>query len=171
VIAVLQGHTAPDSSSAFSPDGTRIVTASQDDTARVWDAATGQQIAQLQGHTAPVDSAAFSPDGTRIVTASGDDTARVWDGESGQLIALLQGHADQVNSAVFSPDGTRIVTASNDYTARVWDVHFATIPTKDLITYVCTHQLLGTSTLTRAEMNLAGYPDTTPLIDACAEVK
>ena len=66
-------------SAAFSPDGTRIVTASRDKTARVWDAATAKEIAVLRGHEYRVWSAAFSPDGTRIVTASGDNTARVWD--------------------------------------------------------------------------------------------
>ena len=91
-----------------------------DDTARVWDAATGQLVASLQGHTDRVPSAAFSPDGKRVVTASVDKTARVWDAETGQPVASLQGHTDQVHSAAFSPDGKRIVTAIGDSTARVW---------------------------------------------------
>ena len=57
-------------SAQFSPDGTRIVTASRDKTARVWDAATGKSLATLAGHEGDVMSAQFSPDGTRIVTAS-----------------------------------------------------------------------------------------------------
>ena len=66
-------------SAAFSPDGQRFVTASEDNSARIWDAATGQLIAVLEGHTSGVRSAAFSPDGRRIVTASLDGTARIWD--------------------------------------------------------------------------------------------
>jgi WD40 repeat protein len=66
-------------SAAFSPDGTRVVTASVDGTARVWDAATGQPVTRPLAHQARVLSAAFSPDGTRVVTASEDRTARVWD--------------------------------------------------------------------------------------------
>jgi WD40 repeat protein len=54
------------SSAAFSPDGSRIVTS--DGTARIWDAATAQEIALLRGHDNEVSSAAFSPDGSRIVT-------------------------------------------------------------------------------------------------------
>ena len=63
----------------FSPDGSRIVTASRDNTARLWDAKSGAALATLSGHTAWVRSAAFSPDGSRIVTASDDHTARLWD--------------------------------------------------------------------------------------------
>ena len=66
-------------SAAFSPDGTRIFTASGDLTARQWDAATTKEIAVLRGDDFGLSSAAFSPDGTRIVTASEDKTARQWD--------------------------------------------------------------------------------------------
>ena len=109
-------------SAAFSPDGNRIVTASGDQTARIWDAATGAAIgAPLRGHKGDVFSAAFSPDGKSIVTASADGTARIWDATTGVLIHLLTGHKGGVHSAVFSPDGKRIVTASNDKTVRLWD--------------------------------------------------
>ncbi|HLJ38658.1 MAG TPA: hypothetical protein VKT54_09655, partial [Steroidobacteraceae bacterium] len=98
-----------------------VVTASHDGTARIWDAATGRELAVLTGHTAAVDSARFSRDGRRIVTASHDGTARVWDAMSAQELMVLSGHAGAVLSATFSPDGARIVTASDDKTIRVWD--------------------------------------------------
>ena len=65
-------------SAAYSPDGKSIVTASDDMTARVWDAATGKQVRELNGHEDRVWKAAFSPDGKRVITASGDGTARLW---------------------------------------------------------------------------------------------
>jgi len=68
------------------PDGTRVVTASQDNTARVWDAATGTPVTRPLEHQATVRSAAFSPDGTRVVTASYDKTARVWDAATGKPV-------------------------------------------------------------------------------------
>jgi serine/threonine protein kinase len=77
-LAVLRGHESEVQSASFSPDGTRVVTASWDKTARVWDATTGKELAVLRGHEGSVLSASFSPDGTRVVTA-GDKTARVWD--------------------------------------------------------------------------------------------
>ena len=120
-LAELHGHTGWVNSASFSPDGTRIVTASIDKTARVWDATTGESVVELKEHTGWVYSASFSPDGTRIVTASGDRTARVWDAPTGKPVAQLWGHTDRVLSASFSPDGARIATVSADGIARVWE--------------------------------------------------
>jgi WD40 repeat protein len=62
----------------FSPDGQRVVTASTDNTARVWNAATGHVIPKLEGHSGWVFSAVFSCDGQQVVTASADDTALIF---------------------------------------------------------------------------------------------
>ena len=117
----LRGHQSTIRHAAFSPDGQRIVTASNDGTAKVWDI-NGQLLQTLSWHQEEVDHAAFSPDGKRIVTASGDNTAKVWD-INGQLLQTLKGHQKQVFHAAFSPDGQRIVTASTDKTAKVWDIN------------------------------------------------
>ena len=93
-------------SAAFSADGTRVVTASGDKTARVWDAATGTPVTRPLQHQDPVVSAAFSPDGTRVVTASWDKTARVWDAATGTPVTRPLEHKAPVVSAAFSPDGT-----------------------------------------------------------------
>jgi WD40 repeat protein/serine/threonine protein kinase len=106
---------------SFSPDGKRIVTASDDNTAKVWDAETGAVVRTLEGHTQSVNAAAFSADGKRIVTASGDRTAKVWDAKTGAELLTFKGHTNWVQAASFSADGKRIVTASDDNTAKVWD--------------------------------------------------
>jgi WD40 repeat protein/serine/threonine protein kinase len=125
----LVGHAGQVRSVAFSPDGKRIVTGSWDQTAKVWDAETGQELLTLQGHTAWVWSVAFSPDGKRIITGAGEwdrsgdlpGEAMVWDAETGQVLLALKGHTAAVFGAVFSPDGRRIVTGSRDGTVRVWE--------------------------------------------------
>ncbi len=122
----MSGHSGRVWRVAFSLDGRRLVTASDDKTARVWDLLTGKTIAVLKGHEGTVSSAAFSPDGRRIVTASSDGTARIWGSDSGNVLRVLRGHAISgtavaVNSARFSPDGRHVVTAAYDHTARIWD--------------------------------------------------
>ena len=105
---------------AFSPDGTRIATASADGTAKVWDAATGQELFTLVGHTRGVTSVVFSPDGTQIATGSADKTARVWEAATGKLLQTLLGHTEGVTSVAFSPDGTHLAAASLDGTTRLY---------------------------------------------------
>ena len=73
-------------SAQFSPDGQRVVTASEDKTAQLWDATSGKPIGEPMKHEGDVNSAQFSPDGQRIVTTSEDNTARLWDATSGKPI-------------------------------------------------------------------------------------
>ena len=114
-------HEAVVNSAQFSPDAQRVVTASWDNTARLWDAATGKPIGKPMKHDIFVNSAQFNPDGQRVVTVSLDKTARLWDAASGKQIGEPMKHEDVVNSAQFSPDGKWVVTASADKTARLWD--------------------------------------------------
>ena len=79
----LKGHTDRVLCVAFSPDGTRIVSGSEDQTAKVWDARTGMLLLNLKGHTERILCVSFSPDETRIVTGSWDQTAKVWDARTG----------------------------------------------------------------------------------------
>src|ERR1700685_1131354 len=74
---VLAGHTGAVNSVAFSPDGARLSTASEDKTARVWNATTGDLLYTLSGHTDAVFAAPFSPDGTKLATVSADLTPRL----------------------------------------------------------------------------------------------
>jgi WD40 repeat protein len=104
---------------SFSPDGARILTASADNSAKLWDAATGKLIASFD-HQGSVWHGAFSPDGARILTASADHTAKLWDAASGELIVSFH-HQDWIWRGAFSPDGARILTASADKTAKLWD--------------------------------------------------
>jgi WD40 repeat protein/serine/threonine protein kinase/TPR repeat protein len=120
-VAVLSGHTERVLAARYAPDGTRIVTASADKTARIWDALTGAQLMVMARHTDRVFDAAYSPDGARIVTASNDRTAIVWDAHTGAPLLSLSGHTGRVSSARYAPDGRHLVTASWDKTARIWD--------------------------------------------------
>ena len=118
---LLKGHEKSINSAVFSPAGDIILTASDDNTSRLWRAKTGEQRAILEGHKGPVYSAVFSPTGDAILTASEDNTAQLWDPKTGEQRAILKGHKGPVYSAVFSPSGNAILTASGDNTAQLWD--------------------------------------------------
>ena len=117
----LKGHRAAVYTAAFAPDGARVVTASADGTARIWDAASRELLLTLNGHEGSVNRAVWSPDGTRIATASADGTARIWDAASGELLLTLSGHSDSVVVVAWSPDGTQVATGSADSAVRLWD--------------------------------------------------
>jgi WD40 repeat protein len=117
---ILRGHAGTLWAAAFAPDVALLVTASDDGTARLWDAASGAELAVLR-HDGLVNQVVFAPDGRRLLTASTDNSARLWDAATGAPVATLKGHEGFVQSAAFSADGRRIVTASWDNTARLWD--------------------------------------------------
>ncbi len=117
----LPGHNSTVHSIAYSPDGSRIATASADATVRILDARTGELILTLLGHSSDVNSVAYSKDGARLVTASDDNTLRVWEASSGKHLITLEGHLDSANSAVFSPDGSKIASTARDNTVRIWN--------------------------------------------------
>ena len=110
-------------SAEYSPDGTRIITASGDSTARIWASDGSGEPVVLEGHEGRLTAASFSPDvqhGVQhIVTASDDGTARIWRADgSGRPVTLE--HKKAVRSASFSPDGRFVATASEDGKARLW---------------------------------------------------
>src|SRR5262249_4193062 len=124
---VLSGHKGDVVAALFSPDGSRIATASTDGTVRVWDPVTGQSLATLVGRSgggppAAVKDIAFSPSGLLLATAAADGTARLWDVSTGHPFGVLRDpkSSSQLESVSFSPDGRFVVTASDDGTARIW---------------------------------------------------
>ena len=107
---------------AYSFDGSRIVSGSDDNTIRVWNAESGKIIGEpITGHDSWVNSVCFSQDGKRILSGSSDNTARVWDAVTGKsLFPPFRGHTNYIKSVCFFPDGTRFATGSLDGTIRIW---------------------------------------------------
>jgi hypothetical protein len=106
----------------FSSDGAKLVTSSDDKTARLWDANTGVELGIYDKHTEWVWDAGFSPDGENVVTASRDLSAQIWSTKNRKLVKSLDGHKSSVYDAAFAPNGQTIATASTDKTVRLWNV-------------------------------------------------
>jgi len=106
---------------AFSPDGDRVLTGCDDNTARLWDARTGQPLGAPMQHHDSVGALAFSPDGERVLTGSFDKTARLWDAHTGQPMGAPMQNQGSVLAVAFSPNGDRILTGSDANTVRIWD--------------------------------------------------
>ncbi len=106
----------------FSPDSKQIISVSDDHTAFLWDAQTGQKLRSFPRHTRSVKTVAFSPNGKQLFSVSDDYTGFLWDAQTGQqLHSFPAGHTDGVYWVAFSPDGRQILTGSFDYTAILWD--------------------------------------------------
>ncbi|HEX6096344.1 MAG TPA: pentapeptide repeat-containing protein [Thermoanaerobaculia bacterium] len=120
-VDLFTGHGDGVRTCAVSPDGRWIVSGSNDNTLRVWDAANGENMWTLEGHGGVVMACAVSPDGRWIVSGSSDKTLRVWDVASRESVRTLEGHDDVITACAVSPDGRWIVSGSYDKTLRVWD--------------------------------------------------
>jgi serine/threonine protein kinase len=118
---------------AFSPrpfgvEQVLASTGSQDRDAKLWDAATQQQLAALSGHEVGFGSLAFSADGTLLATGSRDGTAVIWNVRSAQALATLHAHQGAVWSLAFSPDGRTLVTVGDDRLGKLWDLTDLPVP-------------------------------------------
>jgi len=137
VAQVFKGHEWAVLAAEFSDDDKLVITASEDNTARIWSAETGEELSSLAGHTARVTSVAFAPgdNPTRAVTASQDGTVKLWDTKENKEILTLDGHTREVTSVEFSPDGKYVLTASEDGKAILWlTTPWKTAPPKENIT-------------------------------------
>jgi WD40 repeat protein len=148
---------------AFSPDGSRLATSSQDATAKIWTLSPEgvQESLSLAGHTGMVYGLAFSPDGRSLATGSNDGTARIWDiSPSGNQEILTQaGHFNWLRRVAYSPDGARLVTTDGDGQAAILDAEtgetLLTFPHPAGVVWEATFSPDGTRLATAGEDNTA----------------
>ncbi len=107
---------------AVSPDSKLIAAAGSDGWVRMWDRATGRQIAASNAHKDAVFKVAFSPDGSLLASSSNDGVVKLWEPATLAEVATLKGHRGWVWGLTFSPDGRRLATGSLDATVKLWDV-------------------------------------------------
>jgi pSer/pThr/pTyr-binding forkhead associated (FHA) protein/DNA-binding beta-propeller fold protein YncE len=117
-----KGHDGPIYDVAIDPGGEVFVTGSRDNTAAIWDVATGKRQTVLRPHHGDVLSVAITPDRKYIVTGSEDKRARLWTRSDGKQVAILAEHTNDVTSVAATPDSQKVITGSADKTILVWDI-------------------------------------------------
>ena len=122
LIRTLAGHTSSVNAVAATPDGRWAVSASSDQTLRVWDLGSGRELRTLAGHAGSVNAVAVTPDGQRAVSASDDQTLKVWELATGRKLRTLSGHSSAVRAVAVTPDGQRAVSAADDNNLIVWNL-------------------------------------------------
>jgi len=119
----LTGHTSWVQAVAITPDGKQAVSASHDETLKVWDLQSGKELKTLTGHTHSVEAVAITPDRKRAVSASWDTSLIVWNLQSGIPRKMLLAHTDSVESVAITPNGQWAVSTSRDKFLILWDLH------------------------------------------------
>ncbi|MEL6686737.1 MAG: hypothetical protein AAFP97_03850 [Pseudomonadota bacterium] len=120
-IHAIRNRLSMASAIAYSPDGMRILSASNEKTLRIWDARSGVCVQTLEGYEGGVYSVTYSPDAMHILSVSDVRILRIWDADSGALVQTFEGHKGVIYGAAFSPDGAHVLSASGDHTIRMWD--------------------------------------------------
>jgi WD40 repeat protein len=170
VAARLDGHEAPVRALAFSPDGGRLASGSDDGTVRLWDVAAGTSLGVLSGHRVRIESLAFSADGGRLASGSADREAHLWETATGRAVAALTGRAAREAAAAFrdahevgvalSADGRRLASADGNV-IQLWDAA-AGKPLGDLRGHTDTVRVLAFSPDASRLASAARYPDFPP---------
>jgi WD40 repeat protein len=121
-VSTYRGHTSAIRSLSWSPDGTRIVSASNDQTVHIWDVKTGASYQTYQDRSSALRAIAGSPDGLRLATAGADALIRIWDVTTNRLLMTYAGHVEKtINAIAWSPEQPILASAATDGTIHVWD--------------------------------------------------
>ena len=115
------GHTNSIYCAVFSPDEKYILTASADNTVKLWNTSNGKLLTEYKGQTRGATNAAYCPDGKKIATSSAKGFINIWSVPEGKLLGVLEGHKFAINTVAFSPDGKFIISASADKMVSIWD--------------------------------------------------
>lgn len=127
LIRTLADHKGYINAVEITPDGSHIISASDDHTLKVWDFKTGEMLKTLRGHTDKVNAVRIVPSGKQIISGSSDKTVKIWNWNEGSILHTLNGHTEPVLAVTLTLDGKHIISCSRDKTLKVWDLRSGTL--------------------------------------------
>jgi WD40 repeat protein len=122
LLRTLQGHRSEVTAVAVTPNGRLVVSASDDQTLKLWDLLSGRELRTFRGHAAEVNAVAITPDGQWAVSGSSDRMLKVWNLENGRELRTFTGHTAAVSAVAITPNGQWAVSGSSDCTLKVWEL-------------------------------------------------
>ncbi|MEH2288036.1 WD40 repeat domain-containing protein, partial [Nostoc sp.] len=123
LLRTLKGHSYSVKAVAVTPNGQQVISASDDNTLKVWNLATGEEQFTLNGHSNSVKAVAVTPKRQQVISASDDNTPRTWSpATTGEEQFTLNGHSSWVKAVAVTPNGQQVISASDDNTLKVWNL-------------------------------------------------
>jgi WD40 repeat protein len=122
LLRTLWGHEGPVKAVVVTPDGSQVISASQDKTVKVWELASGRTVYTLQGHNDDVNVITVTLNGRYAISGSRDKTLKVWDLSCGRVLHTLAGHKGAVTAVAATADGRYVISGSEDKKLRVWEL-------------------------------------------------
>ena len=123
LIQTLVGHSSRVTTVSITPDGSKVISGSYDNTIKIWNINTGEELKTLNGHSSSVTAVSITPDGSKIISGSYDNTLKIWNINTGEELKTLKGHSSLVNAVSITPDGSKVISGSYDNTLKIWNIN------------------------------------------------
>ncbi|MEH2422774.1 MAG: hypothetical protein V7K48_18205 [Nostoc sp.] len=122
LLFTLTGHSDSVNAVTLPPDGKQVISASRDETLKLWNLETGENERTFHGHSGWVNAVTLTPDGKQVISASRDETLKLWNLETGEDERTFHGHSGSVNAVALTPDGKQVISGSDDKTLKLWNL-------------------------------------------------